>query len=190
MQPGGHPEEANPSSNEASADASWNGVDRRRQDRRSGPTRALGDLLSPRRRAGGRRTEDQQLYVDRYTRGDVALLLSIFVLNLGDAAFTMRWLARGGREANPVMDFFLDISPYAFLAQKCLVVGFWLLILLIHKNFRVARIGLYASLAVYAVLMLVHFGIVYFGVEPPPPEQGADLGVPEISRRVDPRASG
>ena len=39
------------------------------------------------------------------------------------------------------MDFFLDIGPGAFLVQKCFVVGAWLLLLLVHKNFRFARIG-------------------------------------------------
>jgi hypothetical protein len=81
---------------------------------------------------------------------------------------TMLWLHRGGREANPVMDFFLDLGPAAFLAQKCLVVGFWLILLVVHKNFRFAKIGLYAALAVYALLLIVHFGIVTLGVEPPP----------------------
>ncbi len=98
--------------------------------------------------------------------------MSVFLLNVGDAFFTMRWLSRGGREANPVMDFFLDIGPSAFLAQKCLVVGFWLLLLLVHKNFRFARVGLYASLAVYAVLMIIHFGIIAFDIEPPPNIEG------------------
>jgi hypothetical protein len=115
----------------------------------------------------GRRESDRMGYVDRYTPRDVALLLSVFLLNVGDALMTMRWLDRGGREANPVMDFFLDIGPGAFLFQKCLVVGFWLLILLVHKNFRFARIGLYASLVVYAALMAVHFSLVAFDVGPP-----------------------
>ena len=79
----------------------------------------------------------------------------------------MRWLDRGGLEANPVMAFFLDIGPGAFLVQKCLVVGFWLLLLLVHKNFRFARVGLYASLAVYAVLIAVHLAIIGLGIEPP-----------------------
>jgi len=144
-------------------------------------------MLTPRRRASGRRESDRSGYVDRYTRYDVWLLLSVFLLNVGDAAFTMRWLSRGGREANPVMDFFLDIGPGAFLAQKCLVVGFWLLLLLVHKNFRFARVGLYASLAVYAVLMLVHFGIIAFGVEPPPRtiDDAATAEPPAIIRTAD-----
>ncbi len=145
----------------------WNGTDRRQADRRSAPTPALTGVFQPRRRADGRREDDRAGYVDRYTPRDVALLMTIFLLNVGDAFFTMRWLNRGGLEANPVMDFFLDIGPGAFLAQKCLVVGFWLVLLLVHKNFRFARIGLYASLAVYALLMAIHFAIVAFGVEPP-----------------------
>jgi len=88
-------------------------------------------------------------------------------MNVGDAFFTMLWLDRGGEEANPVMDFFLDIGPWAFLVQKCVVVGVWLVVLLVHKNFRFARIGLYVSLAAYAILMLIHFGIIAMAVVPP-----------------------
>lgn len=163
MQPSGNPEERPP---EQTQDE-WGGADRRTSDRREAPTRLLGGWLTPARRARGRRHEDHSSYVDRYSKRDVALLLSIFLLNVGDAFFTMLWLGRGGKEANPVMDFFLDIGPGAFLVQKCLVVGAWLLILLAHKNFRFARIGLYASLAVYAVLMLIHFSILAFDIQPP-----------------------
>lgn len=152
--------------------SSWTGVERRRADRRSAPTRPWSGLWTPLRRTTGRRASDREGYVDRYTRQDVILLLTIFLLNVGDAFFTMIWLGRGGREANPIMDFFLDIGPWAFLAQKCLVVGLWLVILVVHKNFRLARIGLYSALVVYGALMIVHFGIVAFGIEPPrPPAQ-------------------
>ena len=126
--------------------------------------------LTPQRRTGGRRDEDHSSYVDRYTRLDVALILTVFLLNVADAFFTMLWLGRGGHEANPVMDFFLDIGPDAFLIQKCIIVGIWLLVLIAHKNFRFARLGIYASLVVYAVLLIVHFGIIALGIEPPPRE--------------------
>lgn len=172
--------ESNPSSSDAaarpaseSADASyrpaWSGFERREEDRREQPTKPWSRFFGPLRRARGRRHSDRSGYVDRYTRRDVALFLTVFLLNVGDAGMTLLWLDRGGREANPVMDFFLDIGPGAFLAQKTFVVGFWLVILLVHKNFRFARFGLYASLAVYAALMLVHFGLVAFDVEPPRP---------------------
>ena len=126
----------------------WNGVDRRDSDRRERPTRPWIGMRGPLRRIEGRRDVDQMGYVDRYSRREVALILSVFLMNVCDAFFTMLWLGRGGREANPVMDFFLDIGTGAFLAQKCLVVGIWLVVLLVHKNFRFARIGLYASLFV------------------------------------------
>ena len=113
------------------------------------------------------------------------MLMTIFLLNVGDAFLTMMWLERGGREANPVMDFFLDIGPTAFLVQKCLVVGFWLVILLAHKNFRFARIGLYASLVVYAMLMIIHFSIIAFKIEPPPK---ADAPGAATEREVDEQA--
>lgn len=146
--------------------------DRRKGDRRARPTRPWLDLFSPLRRARGRRRSDRKGYVDRYSKQDVALLLSIFLLNVADAYMTMRWLHHGGREANPVMDFFLDIGPVAFLLQKCLVVGFWLILLLVHKNFRFAKLGLYASLAVYSLLAFLHFGIVALDVKPPAAEPG------------------
>ncbi len=142
------------------------GRERRSADRRNRPTRPWKDLFTPLRRATGRRAEDLGGYVDRYSKQDVALLLAIFFLNVLDAFMTMLWLHRGGREANPVMAFFLDIGPAAFLLQKCLVVGFWLILLLVHKNFRFARVGLYAALAVYGLLLIVHFSIVAFDVEP------------------------
>lgn len=168
----------------------WEASDRRVGDRRDAPTRPWTSFFTPQRRARGRRAEDVRSYVDRYTRRDVLLVMSIFLLNVGDAFFTMLWLSRGGREANPVMDFFLDIGPWAFLAQKCLVVGFWLLILLVHKNFRFARIGLYASLVVYALLMILHFGIIALGIEPPkdPPAESLPEGVVILERVAQPAA--
>jgi len=132
------------------------------------PTRPWSGLATPSRRSRGRRESDREGYVDRYTKRDVILLLTIFLLNVGDALMTLLWLERGGREANPIMEFFLDIGPWAFLVQKCLVVGLWLVILVVHKNFRLARFGLYSALVVYGTLMIVHFGIVAFGIEPPP----------------------
>ena len=158
------------------SDSAWAGDERRDSDRRDRPTTPWKDLFSPLRRAQGRRQSDQAGYVDRYSKRDVALFFAIFLLNIADAFMTLLWLHRGGREANPVMEFFLDIGPIAFLTQKCLVVGFWLILLLVHKNFRFAKIGLYASLAVYAFLLIVHFSIIALGVEPPrPPEESFPL---------------
>ena len=184
----GAPQGAKDPSRQARADATRRRDERRSNDRRNRPTMPWKDLFSPLRRARGRRAADRKGYVDRYSKQDVALLLAIFLLNVADAFLTMVWLHRGGREANPVMDYFLALGPAAFLAQKILVVGFWLILLLVHKNFRFAKIGLYASLAVYSLLLIIHFSIIVFGVEPPRLDPGAQawaLPVLSVPRRMD-----
>lgn len=161
------------------------GVERRRESRRQETTRPWRRLLGgPLRRARGRRLTDRGLYVDVYTRNDVMLLLAIFLLNVGDAFFTMMWLGRGGREANPIMDFFLDIGPGAFIIQKCFIVGIWLVVLVVHKNFRFARVGLYAALAVYSLLMVVHFSIIALGITPTPGAPATESEAMEIRREI------
>lgn len=129
---------------------------RRDADRRSRPTSPWGSLRGWQRRRLGRRREDRDSYVDAFTRGDVLLLVSIFTLNLLDAGCTLVYLSRGGLEANPAMAHLLEVSDWAFLAQKCFVVGAWLVFLTIHKNFRFARFGLRVLLSLYAGVFAYH----------------------------------
>lgn len=143
---------------EARPDATWPEVDRRvSPDRRARPTRFWDTLVGPRRRRSGRRASDQRgLYVDVYHGTDVALVLTVFVLNLLDAAFTLNYLGYGGTEENPFMQRLLEAGNATFLFEKCFVVGFWLVLLIVHKNFRIARIGLWLLLVVYAALFGWH----------------------------------
>ena len=84
-------------------------------------------------------------------------MVAIFVLNVFDALFTLVYLAHGGSEANPLMDGLLQISDWAFLSQKCFVVGVWLVFLTVHKNFRLARAGLWGLLLLYSCVLCYHF---------------------------------
>lgn len=93
-------------------------------------------------------------------------LLCIFALNIFDALFTMMWIARGGGEANPVMDWMLRQGDYVFLLQKCLVVGVWLVFLLVHKNFKMARFGLLALACIYGLLVIYHVTLITSGADP------------------------
>ncbi len=141
-------------------------------DRRRQPTQALSFFLGRGRRRTGRRDgETERTYVDTFTPGEVALLLVIFILNILDALFTLLWLQRGGIEANPLMASVLEIGEGAFLLQKCIVVGIWLIVLLIHKNFRLARIGLYSLAGVYSLLLLGHFALIAGAVDPAEPPE-------------------
>jgi hypothetical protein len=144
-------------------------VERRRSpDRRHGPTPFWSAFSGRRRRRHGRRVgEGHDIYVDAFHRSDVLILVGIFVLNIFDALFTLIWLQRGGAEANPVMARLLELGgDHAFLIQKCFVVGVWLLILVVHKNFRIARLGLWCMLALYSLLILFHFALLASGADP------------------------
>jgi hypothetical protein len=137
-------------------------------DRRTTPTSAWDSLRGWRGRQYARRSgEGANTYVDVYHGRDLAMLLSILMLNVLDAFFTLRWLQIGGREANPVMEWLLEIGDSAFLIQKCIVVGLWLIVLIVHKNFRIARIGLWSLLALYSLLLIYHF-LLQAGFGPPP----------------------
>lgn len=148
----------------ASRSGTWPYVDRRlATDRRARPTRFWDSLTGRRRRvAGRRRGEDGEVYVDRFGRGDVMLVLAIFFLNIFDAFCTLIWLQRGGTEGNPIMDLAIQAGDSVFLFQKCFVAGLWLLVLLVHKNFRIARIGLWVLLVVYGALAGYHAFLAAF----------------------------
>ena len=161
----------------------WPEVERRTQaDRRLEPTPLWSAFLGRRRRRHGRREgEGERIYVDRFRRRDVLLVVAILVLNIFDALFTLIWLQRGGAEGNPVMAWLLDHSTSAFLIQKCLVVGAWLVLLVVHKNFPLARIGLYSLAGVYSLLILYHFALIALGVEP---ARARRDGSPRISEQT------
>jgi len=157
-----------PSESDA-AEPTWPRVDRRTNpDRRRRPTRSWDSLLGRRRRASGRRAgELDGAYVDRFGAREIGLVLAIFALNIFDALCTLLWLNRGGAEGNPVMEWALEAGDSVFLFQKCIVAGVWLLVLLVHKNFRIARVGLWSLLAVYALVGVYHAFLVLFA-EPIP----------------------
>lgn len=138
------------------------------EDRRGQPTRIWDSLFGRKLRKHGRREgESENTYVDVYRRRDVGLILGILLLNILDAFFTLRWLDMGGGEANPIMDQLLEHGgDFAFLVQKCLVVGLWLVVLIVHKNFRIARVGLLSLFAIYGLLLLYHFVLQTSGVPP------------------------
>lgn len=154
----------------------WPYVDRRAaEDRRDRPTRGWDSFFHRRRRHGRRTGENQDIYVDVFRKRDVALLLGIFVLNILDAFFTLRWLEMGGGEGNPLMDQLIKTSDLLFLFQKCVVVGLWLLILTAHKNFRIARLGLWGAFILYVFILLYHFVLQSMGPPPQSPLSGLPL---------------
>jgi len=134
---------------------------RKQDDRRRRPT-TWWNRFQHRRAAARRGSEIPNTYVDVYQRRDLAILIAIFTINLADAFFTLHWIGRGGAEGNPVMAWVLGFGQAPFLALKCMAVGAWLLVLVIHKNFTLARLGLFGLLLFYSLLLGYHIFLYLF----------------------------
>jgi hypothetical protein len=127
-------------------------------DRRRAPTPMLSRYWLGGRRLGGRRGEEKgSIYVDRYTREEVALVAWIGVTAVLDLLLTLRHLAVGGEEANPVMRLALEGGgPGLFAAIKLLMTFSAALFLLLHVRFRGTRAALWGLALLYGAVMLYH----------------------------------
>ena len=83
--------------------------------------------------------------------------LLLFALNLLDAVLTIYWVKNGiATEGNQLMARLLEVGYLPFLLVKIAVGGVAAIVLWRFSNFRLAKIGLIASLAIYIALMGVH----------------------------------
>jgi hypothetical protein len=143
---------------------------RRNSDRRKFPTRPFTKFILKGKRKHARRVEeDQNYYVDRYDAKYLALVLSIVVLCVFDAYFTLKIIHIGGQELNPLMIKFLDKFPEISLLMKYLVTVISLIILLIHKNFILfgkikAYFFLYVIFSLYFLLVLYEVFFLYLRI--------------------------
>lgn len=88
-----------------------------------------------------RREEDRGVhyYVDLYTPDEGLLFVSILLLSVADAFFTLELIGRGMSEFNAVMDYCLRLSPLSFILTKYLLTATGLVCLLLHKNYPLFR---------------------------------------------------
>lgn len=126
-------------------------------DRRQRPTPAFSRYwLRGRRRDGRRDGERTNIYVDRYTKWEWTLVLSVLLLSLADLLFTIRHVALGGEEANPVMAWAMQWGDLVFSLIKLGITAAGLLVLLLHARFRRVRTLLNVALVLYAALLGYH----------------------------------
>ncbi len=139
------------------AAASWPFVERRSgDDRRRERAPLLSRCRLRGRRAAGRRASDQAFYVDRYSTGDLGIILAVLLLNILDAWFTLVYISKGGSEANPVARKLLDWGIEPFVYGKSFFVALCLIFLLVHKTFRLVRPALVGLLGFYLALLGYH----------------------------------
>jgi len=127
-------------------------------DRRIRPTPRFSrfTLSRGRRRGGLRGVEHSNTFVDQYSVRVWGLLVWVAAMNAGDTFFTLLHLQGGGIELNPVAGMMLETGRVGFVALKSFLITVPLVILCMHKNFSLARLGLWIAAGTYTVLLSYH----------------------------------
>lgn len=127
-------------------------------DRRSRPTPRFSrfSFFGGRRQRARRDGEGVDSYVDIYPTGLLVLLAWIAVMNLLDSFFTLVHLQAGGIELNPFAAMLLGTGRVGFVLWKSALIGGAILVLCLHKNFLLARLGLLLAAASYTALVVYH----------------------------------
>jgi hypothetical protein len=130
-------------------------------DRRQRPTRRFSrfTLIGGRRKAARRDGEGVDSFVDVYPNALLFLLAWIAMMNLLDSFFTLVHLQAGGIELNPFAAVLLGTGRVGFVIWKSVLIGLALLVLCLHKNFALARLGILIAAASYTALVAYHLSL-------------------------------
>ncbi len=129
------------------------GGDRRDQ---STPRFSAYSFVGGRRRWIRREEEREGSFVDVYGLKIWCLALWVALMNIGDSYFTLVHLQAGGIELNPVAEMLLQSGRVGFVLLKAVLIGVALVILVVHKNFFLARVGVWTAAGTYTALVLYH----------------------------------
>jgi hypothetical protein len=83
----------------------------------------------------------------------------VALMNTGDSYFTLVHLQSGGIELNPFAQMLLRTGRFGFVIAKGLMITLAVLVLIQHKNFWLARVGLWIAAGAYTVLNLYHLSL-------------------------------
>jgi hypothetical protein len=117
-------------------------------------------FLGGRRRGSRRRGEAEGSYVDVHGPVLLAVAVAVLALNVFDGFYTLFYLSYGGKEANPFVDSLIQWGPRPFLLVKCAGTGLALSFLVLHKNFRLGRVGLLFAFLLYAGILVYHVVLI------------------------------
>jgi hypothetical protein len=124
-------------------------------DRRQRPTPMVSRYLL----WGRRRSAGEERYVDRPGPWVLVAFGLLMLLSIADAYFTLRVIAHGGEEANPVMQAALALGSTGFVILKTAVTFAGAAFLCLHKNWPLGRLCLWIALAGYAALTVYHLAV-------------------------------
>lgn len=136
----------------------------RGDDRRAEPTPRFSRyaLHGGRRTEVRRKDEREGSFVDFYDKRVLMAIGWIALMNVADSFFTLVHLQHGGIELNPVAAKLLETGRLNFVIFKSLFISAALIVLCMHKNFSLARAGLWISAVAYTALVAYHISL--FGV--------------------------
>jgi hypothetical protein len=133
------------------------GGDRRRE-------RAFPLLFSPhrRRKSRGRRRDDRGGYVDCYDLRSWGVAVSVLLLSMTDGFLTSMQLLGGHiREANPVMNAAIHLGGiYSFFSLKAAMTALPLAIIMLHKEWLLARFAARLCLWSYILVSAYHLYLI------------------------------
>lgn len=131
---------------------------RGRTDRRGASTPRISrySLFGGRRRDVRRDQEREGTFVDLYDWPILGVLAWIAVANMADSFFTLHHLQAGGVELNPIAERLLRTGHLGFVSIKCGLISVALMVLLLHKNFAAARLGIWIAGVAYTLLFAYH----------------------------------
>ena len=115
--------------------------------------------LVPRRRTG-RRADDHRLPVDWHDPQLLFLAVVMLLLSVTDAFLTVRLLAAGGTETNPLLALVLNEHPALFAAVKMGLTGFSVVVLVAVARSRL--LGLISAQWLFQGLVLAYLALVVY----------------------------
>lgn len=137
------------------------GTTRRGPDRRKRPTPRFSryTFFGGRRKEARREGERTDSFVDLYPNALLFLFAWIAMMNLLDSFFTLVHLQAGGIELNPFAALLLETGRVGFVVWKSILIGAAVLVLCLHKNFVLARLGILIAAASYTALVVYHLSL-------------------------------
>ena len=127
---------------------------RKTPDRRARGGRDLRSLFSSRRRRHVRRKSDRRRFhlLDAYPTRLLYFLVATLFLSCTDAALTLLLMDHGAVELNPIMAYYIGISPLVFLSIKYYLTSFFVImaVLLNYAYIRFFGIRIEHMLKVFA----------------------------------------
>jgi hypothetical protein len=137
-------------------------------EKRSGMDRRQPSTFPPsfssqrRRHNKGRRKTDGGAYVDIYDRKNWGIAIAVMGLSFLDAVLTIFQIERGSvREANPIMNMAIAWGGvFAFFSLKAVMTAFPLAIIILHKEWLLARYMARLCLWFYIAILVYHLFLV------------------------------